>query len=288
MWKPGTWFVLVHGEYFRMFRHRTYRCRPRYLQAPTLATKNALHWSALSVALLASTLLAGCATSSTSAESTLGPQQAAATSGAPALQTNAVTAKPILVATSASPVATGAYTIGPLDVLDISVFQVPELTKSVQVSDTGTINLPLVGEVQVAGKTPQQVERDLTARLGAKYLQNPQVTVYVKEYNSQQLTVEGNVTKPGVFPIKGKTSLLQVIAMAGGMGDTSDWTVLVLRQSNGRRQAAKFDVDAIQNGKADDPVMQSGDIVIAGTSAIKKGFGTVLKALPIAGLFAFL
>ena len=157
-----------------------------------------------------------------------------------------------------------------------------------QVSDTGTINLPLVGEVQVAGKTPQQVERDLTARLGAKYLQNPQVTVYVKEYNSQQLTVEGNVGKPGVFPIKGKTSLLQVIAMAGGMGDTSDWTVLVLRQSNGRRQAAKFDVDAIQKGQADDPVMQSGDIVIAGTSAIKKGFGTVLKALPIAGLFAFL
>ena len=232
-------------------------------------------------------LLAGCVTSSNNAESTLGPPQAEAASGSPA-QTNTVTAKPIRVATSASPAATGAYTIGPLDVLDISVFQVPELTKSVQVSDTGTINLPLVGEVQVAGKTPQQVERDLTARLGAKYLQNPQVTVYVKEYNSQQLTVEGNVTKPGVFPIKGKTSLLQVIAMAGGMGDTSDWTVLVLRQNGGRRQAAKFDVDAIQNGQADDPIMQSGDIVIAGTSAIKKGFGTVLKALPIAGLFAFL
>ena len=73
-----------------------------------------------------------------------------------------------------------------------------------------------MGEVQVLGKTPQQVERDLTARLGAKYLQNPQVTVYVKEYNSQQVTVEGAVQKPGVFPIKGKTSLLQIIAMANG------------------------------------------------------------------------
>ena len=71
-----------------------------------------------------------------------------------------------------------------MDVLDISVFQVPELTKSVQVADTGTINLPLIGEVVVAGKTAQQVERDLTTKLGAKYLQNPQVTVYVKEYNS--------------------------------------------------------------------------------------------------------
>ena len=232
-------------------------------------------------------MLAGCVTSSNNAESTLGPPQAEAASGSTA-QTKTVTAKPIRVTTSASPVAAGAYTIGPLDVLDISVFQVPELTKSVQVSDTGTINLPLIGEVQVLGKTPQQVERDLTARLGAKYLQNPQVTVYVKEYNSQQVTVEGAVQKPGVFPIKGKTSLLQIIAMANGLDPASDWTVLVLRQNNGRRQAAKFDVDAIQKGQADDPTMQSGDIIIAGTSAIKQGWGTILKALPIAGLFAFL
>ena len=108
-----------------------------------------------------------------------------------------------------------------MDVLDISVFQVPELTKSVQVADTGTINLPLVGEIAVVGKTAQQVERDLTARLGAKYLQNPQVTVYVKEYNSQQVTISGEIKKPGVFPLKGNTSLLQLIALAGGFEDDS-------------------------------------------------------------------
>jgi polysaccharide export outer membrane protein len=182
----------------------------------------------------------------------------------------------------------GAYRIGPLDVLDISVFQVPELTKSVQVADTGTINLPLVGEVSVAGKTAQQVERDLTAKLGAKYLQNPQVTVYVKEYNSQQVTIEGAIQKPGVFPLKGKTSLLQLIALANGFDPNSDWTVLVLRQSNGKKSAAKFDVDAIQKGRAEDPLLQSGDIVVAGSSAIKAGFSNILKALPVAGLFAFL
>ena len=115
--------------------------------------------------------------------------------------------------------ANSAYEIGPLDVLDISVFQVPDLTKSVQVSDTGTINLPLVGEIAVAGRTAQEVERDLTSRLGAKYLQNPQVTVYVKDYNSQRVTVTGAVSKPGVYPIKGRTSLMQVVAMAGGLGD---------------------------------------------------------------------
>ena len=99
--------------------------------------------------------------------------------------------RPIQVAEGGIAPTTAGYKIGAMDVLDISVFQVPELTKSVQVADTGTINLPLIGEVAVAGKTAQQVERDLTAKLGAKYLQNPQVTVYVKEYNSQQVTIQG-------------------------------------------------------------------------------------------------
>ena len=102
--------------------------------------------------------------------------------------------------------------------MDVSVFKVPELSKSVQVADTGTINLPLVGEVPAAGKTAQEVEQDLTKKLGAKYLQNPQVTVFVKEYNSQRVTIEGAVKKPGVYPVRGKTSLLQFIAMAEGSG----------------------------------------------------------------------
>lgn len=178
---------------------------------------------------------------------------------------------------------TGAYEIGPLDVLDISVFQVPELTKSVQVSDTGTVNLPLVGEIPVTGKTSQEVEHDLSAILGAKYLNNPQVTVFVKEYNSKSVTITGAISKPGVYPIKGKTSLLQVVAMAGGLGDVSDSTVLVLRQSGGKRSATKFDVSAIQDGKAEDPPLQSGDQLLAGTSAIKQGFNTILKGLPLAG-----
>jgi polysaccharide biosynthesis/export protein len=177
----------------------------------------------------------------------------------------------------------GAYEIGPLDVLDISVFQVPELTKTVQVADTGTVNLPLVGEIPVAGKTSQEVERDLTDRLGTKYIQNPQVTVYVKEYNSQSVTITGAVKSPGVYSIKGKASLLRVVAMAGGLSDISDSTVLVLRQSDGKRWATKVDISAIQDGKAEDPALQSGDKLLAGTSAIKQAFNTILKGLPIAG-----
>jgi polysaccharide biosynthesis/export protein len=176
----------------------------------------------------------------------------------------------------------GEYKMGPADVLNISVFNVPELTKTVQVADTGTINLPLVGEVPAAGKTAQQLERDLTTKLGAKYLQNPQVTVTISENNSQHVTVQGAVEKPGVYPIMGKTTLLEFVALAGGFKDTSDSTVLVLRTSEGKRSTAKYDVADIQKGQAQDPTLQSDDVVVAGTSAIKQTFNTVLKALPLA------
>ena len=76
--------------------------------------------------------------------------------------------------------------------------------------------------------------------------------------------------------------------MAGGFDANSDSTVLILRQTNGKKSAATFDVSAIQKGRADDPVLQSGDIVVAGKSAIKAGFNAILKALPVAGLFSFL
>jgi polysaccharide biosynthesis/export protein len=182
----------------------------------------------------------------------------------------------------------GAYRIGPSDVLQIFVFKVPELSQTVQVADTGTVNLPLVGEIPAAGKTAHDLERELTARLGAQYLKNPQVTVYVKEYNSQKVTITGDVKKPGVYPLSGKTTLLQIVATAGGFEESTNWTVLVLRHTNGKRAAAKFDVSQIQAGGAEDPTLQAGDVLVAGSSAFKKGYGAILKALPIAGLFAFL
>ena len=136
--------------------------------------------------------------------------------------------------------------------------------------------------------TTQQMERSLASRLGAKYLQNPQVTVIVKEYNSQRVTISGEIKRPGVYPLKGKTSLLQLVAMAGGFQESSNSTVLVLRQSDGKRSAAKFDVSDIQKGRAEDPTLQAGDVVVAGTSTLKKGFNSILKALPLAGAFAIL
>jgi polysaccharide export outer membrane protein len=190
--------------------------------------------------------------------------------------------------TSAATPRTTGYKIGPLDVVEFSVFKVPELTRTVQVNENGTINVPLVGEVQAAGRTAHEVERDLASELGKKYLQSPQVGILVKEYNSQRVTVEGAVKRPGVYPLRGKTSLLQVIATAEGLDATSNTTVVVFRHVEGKRLAAKFDIGDIRSGNASDPAIQSGDVVVAPSSAMRGTFDLILKSLPIATVFALL
>src|SRR6185369_9112544 len=128
-----------------------------------------------------------------------------------------------------------------------------------------------------------EVERELVKKYGQKYLQSPQVTVSVREYNSQRVTIEGAVKKPGVYPIRGKASLLQFIATAEGLNDSADSMVLVFRQINGKRSAAKFDMSAIRSGTAADPAILSGDVIVASSSVLKETFNTILKALPLAG-----
>jgi polysaccharide biosynthesis/export protein len=182
-----------------------------------------------------------------------------------------------------------SYKIGPQDVLDISVFKVPDLSRSVQVADSGTINLPLVGEIQAAGLTPQDLERELTRKYGDKYLQSPQVTVYVKEFNSRRVTIDGSVKKPGVYPIRGKTTLVQFIAMAEGPTDIADTSsIVVFRRTNGKRSIAKFDLSDIRSGDVADPVIEAGDVIVVNDSMTKSAFQNVLKVIPLATLVPLL
>jgi polysaccharide export outer membrane protein len=180
-----------------------------------------------------------------------------------------------------------AYKIGPQDVLEISVFKVAELSKTAQVTEAGTISFPLLGDVAAAGKTARELEKQMATLLGERYLQKPQVSVIVKEFNSQRVTVEGAVKKPGVFPIQGSVSLLQAVAMAQGLDVLSDNTVVVVRTMDGKRAAARFDISDIRDGTAQDPQLQAGDILVAGTSALKEGLN-FLKAMPLTSAFAFL
>jgi polysaccharide biosynthesis/export protein len=195
---------------------------------------------------------------------------------------------PIAVPAASGGAAKYGYLVGATDVLQITVFKVPELTQSVQVADTGTINLPLLGEVPAAGKTAHEIEQDLTRQLGAKYLKNPQVTVFVKDRNSQTVTIEGAVMKPGVYLINGKLSLVQLTAMAGGLNnDLYDKDVKIFRMVNGERITRVFNIDDVRGGKAGDPVLRAGDVVVVDNSTGKTALNTALKVIaPAASLGA--
>ncbi len=159
------------------------------------------------------------------------------------------------------------YRIGAQDALEILVFGAPELTQTVQVSPTGQINLPLIGAVQAGGRTAPEVEAEIATRLRAKYLKSPQVNVYIKEFNSQKITVEGAVKKPGLYPITGQMSLLQAVALSGGFDDVaSPRKVTIFRTIGGRATTATYDVSKINAGSAPDPNVQSGDIISVGGS----------------------
>jgi polysaccharide biosynthesis/export protein len=185
--------------------------------------------------------------------------------------------------TSAGTAGTNDYLIGPMDVLDISVYQVPDLTKTVQVGDDGSINYPLLGEVPASGKTAHGLERELQGKLGAKFIRSPQVTVFVKESNNQRVTIEGSVKNSGVFPLKGRTTLMQVLAMSGGVDlDTDSGNVVIFRTIDGTRSAARFDFDAIKAGNAIDPELKPGDVIVVDTSSTKLALSNVMKVLPLA------
>jgi polysaccharide biosynthesis/export protein len=236
--------------------------------------------------------LGGCVTSLDEGASAPDLQSGSVAAGATP-KTSSKASKPIQLADASGSVpaaarAAGAsdgtasgYAVGPLDVLEISVFKVPELSKSIQVAPTGTINLPLVGEIPAAGRTAQQIEQDLTNRLAAKYLNNPQVTVFVKEHNSQTVTVEGAVMRPGIFPIKGKLSLVQVVALAGGLNnDLYEKNVTVFSTIRNERVSKVYDIDDVRAGKAADPALRAGDIVVIDNNTGKVVLNTALKIIP--------
>ncbi len=168
--------------------------------------------------------------------------------------------------------APGDYLIGPQDLLKVEVFGVEAMNRSVRVNSSGQISLPLVGLVQAAGLTGEQLAADIAARLAKDYLQNPQVTIFIEEFTSQRVTVVGAVKSPGVYPLKGKTTLLQVIAGAGGPTNlASRGSVMVLRsEPNGTRKMMQYDYDAIAAGKAPDPEVRGEDVVQIEASAVKE------------------
>ena len=178
------------------------------------------------------------------------------------------------------------YTIGQSDLLTIKVFQAEELSGEVRVDQRGAITLPLLGNVRIAGLTKAQAERRLIELLGANLLQNPQVSIFIKEYTNRRITVEGEVNKQGVFPLAGKITVLQAIALAGGLGEKAklDSVALFRKQGAGNR-VYYLDINLIRDGKANDPFVMNDDRIVVQRSAEKSV--TVEGEVNKPGIFTF-
>lgn len=179
------------------------------------------------------------------------------------------------------------YRIGVGDKLDVRVFQVADLSFEELVVDTsGNINMPLIGAVRSAGRTAGEMSADIAQRLAARYLRDPQVTVTVKEAASQKITVDGAVTKPGVYEMRGSTSLLQAVAMAEGPTRVADLTkVAVFRTVDGQRSVAVFDLATIRQGRASDPEVFGDDVIVVDTSRLNSALREIVGVIPALAAF---
>jgi len=156
------------------------------------------------------------------------------------------------------------YVIGPQDVLDISVWKEPELTRPVPVRPDGKISMPLLNDVQAAGKTPLQLAIDITTGL-KKFVTDPQVTVIVTTINSQRVFILGEVNRAGAYPLLPDMTVLQALSSAGGFTIYANLKkIYVLRAEAGKQVKHPFNYKDVLAGKATDQniVLRAGDTIV--------------------------
>ena len=173
------------------------------------------------------------------------------------------------------------YRIGPQDLLEIEVFRVDELKRVVRVNSDGSISLPLIGTLNVLDKTPTEVENLIRQSLEKKYMQNPYVTVFIKEYESQKVTINGWVQAPGIFPLKGRTTLIQAISLAKGIKRLGDPTELVIfREKPGVGTTGyRINFREVQAGRVADPLLLKNDIIVVPQNGSKAAFEDTTKTI---------
>ncbi len=158
----------------------------------------------------------------------------------------------------------GSDLLSAQDLLEITVFKVPDLTRELRIDSRGYITYPLIGQVRAKGLKPAQLERVIAQKLEQTYMNNPQVTVVVKESVQNRVTVEGAVNKPGVFPVSGRMTVLQAIALAGGLDARADVhsAVLLRRNANGQISQQPIDIAAIRQGRMQDLMLIQDDRIV--------------------------
>jgi polysaccharide export outer membrane protein len=157
-----------------------------------------------------------------------------------------------------------SYVIGPEDVLDVSVWKEPELTRTEPVRPDGKISLPLLSDVQASGLTPMQLAASVTEKL-RKYLADPQVTVIVTGMNSQRIYILGEMTRPGAYPLLPGMTILQALSSAGGFTQFANLKkIYLMRNVDGRQMKFPFNYKEAVRGRASQQniPLKAGDTII--------------------------
>ncbi len=177
------------------------------------------------------------------------------------------------------------YRIGRQDLLELKVFDLKELDQTVRVADDGSITLPLLGRLEVAGLTKGELEALIARLLEERYVRNPQVTIFVKEYQSKKVAVSGAVKKPDTYEMLGEKTLLEMISLAGGLDRDLGKEIIIFRPQEDGTQRIAVDLDKLvyEADPALNVAVRPGDIVYV--PAVEKGRIFVTGAVKAPNLY---
>jgi polysaccharide biosynthesis/export protein len=166
--------------------------------------------------------------------------------------------------TAAAAAVPADYVIGAEDVLGVLFWREADMSGDVAVRPDGMITLPLVGEVKAAGLRPDAL-RDTIQQAAGKYLTDPNVTIVVRQLNSRKVFITGQVATPGAFPLTGPRTVMQLIAVAGGLNEYADGeNITIMREEAGKTRSFKFNYKDVSKGKKLEQNIQlrPGDTVV--------------------------
>lgn len=156
------------------------------------------------------------------------------------------------------------YVIGPDDVLGIIFWRDPDMTGDVTVRPDGNITLPLIRDIKAAGLRPDEL-REQIAKAASQYIQDPNVTVVVRQINSRNVFITGNVARPGPYPLSGQMTVLHLISIAGGLTEFADAKkIMIMRTENGKTESFRFNYKEVSEGKnlEQNITLRPGDTVV--------------------------
>lgn len=250
-------------------------------QKPIITSKPWMSWGlGLMAAVAAWPLQAQMATKTPGVEPLgmvqMAPDQASSAPGpVNATAPSTLSARAPLDAASASPSLSALTTVGPdyriapNDLIEFNVFGVPDMQRDVRVNASGDVSLPLIGQVPVAGLTAQAAEQKIAASYQEKYLRDPQVSLFIKEFTTQRVAIEGAVTRPGIYPVTGQLTLLRALALSGGFAPYADINQIVVYRggTDGQREQFTYDLDKVRAGQEADPQIRSDDVIVVQRNA---------------------